>query len=114
MCLLTGLTSMWWTMKIRKGDRFRVVRDTSATGAIHWSAAFTSDFHCVIPAGTVLVARQNRGPGLLPLGFMCAPEDYAVFEERFVPSRDRLAIKYAGYSFTFNRWAVGRELEPLS
>lgn len=83
------------------------------TGSIHWSAPFTSDFQCVIPAGTVLVARQSRGPGPFRLAFMCVPEEYVAFEKRFIPSRNRSDPKYAGYSFTFNRWAIGRELEPL-
>jgi hypothetical protein len=104
---------MWWSRRIRRGDRFEVLRDTPVTGSIHWSAPLTSDFRCVIPAGTVLVSRRDRGPGPFPLGFMCVPEDYAGFEERFVPEKDRLAPKYAGYSFIFSRWAIGTKLRRL-
>lgn len=95
---------------ISKGARFQVIEDVETDGLVHWSAPFTSGFHCVIPKGTVLVTfRDSESASALGL----VPENYKEFEQKFVPESDRTADKYAGYSFVFTRSEACERLRAL-
>jgi len=100
-----------WFREIKKGARFRTLADITAKGLIHWNAPLTTGFRCVIPKGTILVAQRDSSP--FSLGFGCVPENRADFERKFVPETDRAASGYAGYSFVFTRFAIGRKLSVL-
>lgn len=64
--------------KIPKGTRFEVTEDIDTDGLIHWHAAFTSGFHCVIPKGTILVTFQDCSASSAAVGL--TPKDYEGFE----------------------------------
>ena len=95
---------------IGEGARFLTVDDIETNGLVHWSAPFTSGFHCVIPKGTVLVTFRDSGSADA-LGLI--PEHYKEFEQRFVPDSDRTADKYAGYSFVFTRAQARKRLRQI-
>jgi|SRR5579864_2614056 len=100
-----------WMMDIPKGKRFQVTGSIDTKGLIHWSAPLTSSFSCIIPEGAILVAANDYGR--LSLGFACTPEEYATMELLLVPADQRMAPKYAGYSFAFSRFMIGKALRPL-
>jgi hypothetical protein len=94
--------------QIPKGTRFEVAEDIDTDGLVHWHAAFTSGFHCVIPKGTILVTFRDCSASSAAFGLV--PEDYKGFEQKYVPHDDSVAQKYAGYSFVFALSEVGRKL----
>ncbi len=94
------------------GDRFIVKEDTKTTGLTSWGAPYTGSFECVIPAGTVLVARYDQVHGAT--GFGCVPEKYEELEKLLVPAKDRYELKYGGYYFVFLNQDIGPKLELIS
>jgi hypothetical protein len=102
---------VWRFGKIEKGTRFQALHDVATRGLIHWNAPLTTGFRCVIPDGTILVALRDSSS--FSLSFGCIPENSRDFEHKFIPETDRVASGYAGYSFVFTRFAIGRKLSVL-
>jgi hypothetical protein len=94
--------------KVAKGDRFIVTRPTRVHGLVHFRAPFTGGFQCVIPTGVVLVAFSDAPR--VSTAFACAPEEARELEH-LVPSRDRSAPNYDGYSFALPYRYIGRRLK---
>ncbi len=98
--------------RILHGDRFITLQDIKTTGATAWAAPCTGSFECVIPEGTILVAKYDQVKGAT--GFSCVPENYKEFERIFVPASDRYELKYGGYYFSFLNAEIGSKLKLLS
>lgn len=98
--------------KVLNGDRFITLHDIKTTGATAWAAPCTGSFECVIPEGTILVAKYDQVKGAT--GFSCAPENYKEFERIFVPASDRYELKYGGYYFSFLNDDIGSKLKLIS
>ena len=94
------------------GDRFITTQDIEASGLTTWGAPYTGSFNCVIPAGTILVARYDQVEGAK--GFGCIPADYQKLEKILVPEEDRQAKKYSGYYFVTSNADIGPKLKLLS
>lgn len=94
------------------GDRFITKQDIKTNGLTSWGAPCTGSFECVIPAGTVLVARYDQVP--VATGFGCVPEKYDEMEKLLVPAKDRFEVKYGGYYFVFLNQDIGTKLELVS
>jgi hypothetical protein len=98
--------------RILHGDRFITLQDIKTTGATAWAAPCTGSFECVIPEGTILVAKYDQVKGAM--GFSCAPENYKEFERKFVPASDRNELKYGGYYFSFLNADIGQKIKLIS
>lgn len=94
------------------GDRFITKQEIKTNGLTSWGAPCTGSFECVIPAGTILVARYDQVPGAT--GFGCVPEKYEEMEKLLVPAKDRFELKYGGYYFVFLNQDIGTKLELIS
>jgi hypothetical protein len=97
---------------VRRGDRFRVVRDVeSHVGLVGYAPTHTFGIVCVVPAGTVVVALdQSEGAS----GFSSYAEDFDGMERVLIPEDEREDVLYTGaYYVTFSTDEIGDLLEPL-
>lgn len=99
------------TKLVKKGDRFVVINDLPTFGLTHWFKAYSGDFQCVIPKGTILIADYNQLEGTK--GFGLIPEDYKTMEEKLVPNEIRRQEKYANFHFSFENSDIGKILKPI-
>jgi hypothetical protein len=60
------------TNRVLGGDRFVALKDIKTTGGTTWAAAYSGSFDCIIPEGTVLLAKYDQVKGAR--GFACVPE----------------------------------------
>ena len=80
---------------IRKGQRFKAVRDFPVSLMITYSAPFSSDADAIFPAGEILVVGMDPPEGASAAA--CDPENYSELESRLVPREDLANGKYGGY-----------------
>jgi hypothetical protein len=106
--LWVGLTGRLPHATVTKGDRFVAMRSIPARGLVHFRTPFTGGFQCVIPAGVVLVAFSDAPQASTAFG--CIPVDVEELEH-LVPSQDRAAPQYDGYSFVLPYRYIGRALK---
>ena len=99
--------------RVRTGDRFRVSRTVESHVLLgRYAPSHTHGVNCVIPAGTVFIALEQR-PGAS--AFSCYPEDYDRLEEVLIPESERESFRYANfYSLSFSASDIGDLLESLS
>ncbi len=74
----------------------------------HWRAPFTGGQNAILPAGTIVVARDDQRPDAP--GFNCVPEDYARLETVLVPARRISAQLLALQRYRIDRRAGARRL----
>lgn|SRR5574341_341044 len=98
--------------KVLNGDRFITLQDIKTIGGTSWAAPCTGSFECIIPKGTILVAKRDQSNRAA--SFYCAPEKYKEFERIFVPASDRYELKYGGYFFSFQNDDIGSKLRLVS
>lgn len=98
--------------KVLYGDRFVTTEDISTIVLVLWAAPCTGGFECILPEGTILVAKRDEMDGISD--FNCVPEKYSEFEKRFIPASDRYALKYSGYCFVLNNEEIGVRLQRIS
>ncbi len=97
---------------VAKGDKFITVAPIQVHGLVQWFAPLTSDFECVIPKNTVLVALDDSAPR--STGFGCVPLSREEMENQLVPEQDRTAAKYGGYYFVLPYKYIGQVLHRCS
>lgn len=111
VAVLIRIFSLVNRVEVKKGNRFVTAVDISTYGSLFYKAPFSSDFKCVIPKGTILVALDDRQP--MSVAFRCIPENTKEFEKQFVPMEARTSAKYDGYCLTMKFWNIGRSIKRL-
>ena len=94
--------------KIYKGAQFEVTEDIDTDGLLHWHAAFTGGFRCVIPKGTILVTFQDCSASL-PRSVLYLKTIRDLNESTFYTKTHCLG-EYASTRFVFARSEAGRRL----
>jgi hypothetical protein len=94
---------------VAKGDKFITVAPIPVTGLVQWLAPLTSNFECVIPQNTVLIALNDSAPRSTAFG--CEPLKRREMEAQLVPEQDRTAEKYGGYYFVLPYKYIGKVLQ---
>jgi hypothetical protein len=98
--------------KVKRGDRFLVVRDCPAGVVTRWKAPFTDALRAVIPAGSRWIAGTDQIEGAE--AFVCDPQDQAAMQPRLVPAKDRDDPRYDGFYVVFRVEDIGTYLAPLT
>lgn len=96
--------------RIKKGDRFIVLRDLKTTGIIAYSAPGSSSFDCVLPKGLVLIASYNQDEDAL--GAWLIPEDYEKWKKVFSPETNPSDDTWS-YAFSFEQDDIGDKILRL-
>ena len=82
---------------IKKGDKFRVVKDIATQALTTWGA-WTGAYDCTIPQGTIIIADHDQAPGAK--AFSAIPENYKEIEIMVIPEEKR-NHQYGDYHLIF-------------
>jgi hypothetical protein len=97
---------------LRKGQRYRTVRDVGVGLLIHFRAPFTDGARATLRAGEVFTIALD--PPALATAAQCNPERYEALEKELVPEEVRTDQKYSGYSLVIDFESVERDCELVS
>jgi hypothetical protein len=86
-----------WARFPKDREEFEATKEVTIDFVTHWQAPFTGGGTGKLPMGT-RVRVSVSGPDPEPIGVYAAPLDCKRVEAELVPSADRLASKYAGFS----------------
>jgi len=96
---------------IRKGQRYRVLRDLDVRVLTHFRAPFTGGAKATLRAGEIF--RIAHDPPEEATAASCDPENYEALHESLVPQADRLWHNYSGYSLVIDFGRIQRDCELL-
>jgi hypothetical protein len=94
---------------LRKGQRYRTVRDLEVGVLTHFRAPFTDGARAILRAGEVFTVALD--PAALATAAQCNPERYEALEKELVPEEDRTDQKYSGYSLVIDFESIERDCE---
>jgi len=95
---------------IRKGQRFRALRDLDVICLTQWRAPATFGDYVVFPSGETFQVLTD--PPTSASAAACLPER-AELEARFVPENERDDPKYNGYHLSIGLDLIARDCEAL-
>ena len=95
-----------------KGQRYRTLRNLEVGVLTHYRAPFAGGARAILHAGEVFTVALD--PPAHTVAASCEPQRYEALQEELVPTEDRIAGNYSGYSLVIEFGGIERDCEPVS
>jgi hypothetical protein len=97
---------------VRKGERYRTLRDLEVGVLTHYRAPFTGGGRAILPAGEIFTVAID--PPAHAVAASCDPQRYEALHEKLVSEEDRGGHNYSGYSLVVEFDSIERDCEMVS